>query len=711
MLDERSTEILKLLVQTDDYVTLDELTQRLGISRRTVYYDMNKINDWLETLELPPVEYVRTAGYSLPEASRRAIPDTAGAESSAAQQYYLSQRERLAWIAIRLLTAKSPVFIHRLTELLQVSRGTVLKDLNAVRAQLETAGLDVVYDRKRGYEVHGEEARIRRELTRCCDQLAGSVSWEQAVSRTGYWGEQDPLRDIMPENTDEGIRRQIYRLIAASEQMLNVELTDEMLFHLTTRFLLFIRRIQSGRVIRVDEDEREVLRQTPEYDAASRIADGLVRLFGSPVPEEENAYLTMHLLGARANRMEQLTGSDEIIGRLRDAAREMTDAFQRSACVWLGGREAVEEDLLVHLKPAYYRIIYGLELVNPLLEDIRSKYGDLFELTRRSAYAFEELVGRKLSDVEISYLAMHFGGWLRREEMEPAARRRAAIVCVNGISASRMLKAQLEGLFSTLDIIAMLSLREYEQFQERVDLIFSTVPLPDSKVPVYVVHSILSDKDKENLLGRVNKAGGRGQRTQASSLQALLDIVRKHADVTDEAGLADELGRYLSGGRSKVWLGERPKPSLAELLPAPMIRLQQESPSWREAIREAAQPLLAEEYIDEGYIDAMIGKVESLGPYIVVAPGIAIAHGRPEDGVKRLGMSLLQLERPVAFSGEARHQVKVVLVLAAIDGESHLKALSELTGMLKDAAGLNRLKEAHTKEQILKQIGTASSSG
>lgn len=71
MLDERSTEILKLLVQTDDYVTLDELTQRLGISRRTVYYDMNKINDWLETLELPPVEYVRTAGYSLPEASRR----------------------------------------------------------------------------------------------------------------------------------------------------------------------------------------------------------------------------------------------------------------------------------------------------------------------------------------------------------------------------------------------------------------------------------------------------------------------------------------------------------------------------------------------------------------------------------------------------------------------------------------------------------------
>ena len=61
----------------------------------------------------------------------------------------------------------------------------------------------------------------------------------------------------------------------------------------------------------------------------------------------------------------------------------------------------------------------------------------------------------------------------------------------------------------------------------------------------------------------------------------------------------------------------------------------------------------------------------------------------------------LRLEEPVAFSEEARHQVQIILVLAAIDGESHLKALSELTILLREKESLIRLKEAKTKEEIL----------
>ncbi|MGV2806683.1 transcription antiterminator BglG, partial [Clostridium perfringens] len=119
-----------------------------------------------------------------------------------------------------------------------------------------------------------------------------------------------------------------------------------------------------------------------------------------------------------------------------------------------------------------------------------------------------------------------------------------------------------------------------------------------------------------------------------------------------------------------------------------------------------SEPLLKDGRIDEVYIDAMISKVEALGPYIVVAPGIAIAHGKPQDGVRRLGISLLRLEQPVAFSEEARHQVQIILVLAAIDGESHLKALSELTILLREKENHNRLKEDKTKEELLQQLNT-----
>nr|WP_269321933.1 BglG family transcription antiterminator [Paenibacillus sp. UNC451MF] len=699
-MDERSTRILTLLHEAADYVSLDELMQKLGISRRTVYYDMEKINDWLKAIHLPPVEYVRTAGYYLPDESRSGLPQLTGGVH--AQEYYWSPRERLAWLSLYLLSEEGELFVHHLTDLLKVSRGTVLKDLNSVRPEMDALKLKVTYDRKRGYGVQGEERDKRKALSYYFGQIFGSSGWEQAFNRNEESGALDLALVLFPPSETEQLKR-VYRLISDSETTLGVDLTDEMVFNLTTRFLLYTRRIQKAQFISIDEDERSVLHRMPEFESAARIAEGLGQMFAVSIPDEEVCYFTMHLLGARVNWVEQITGSEEVLEQLREAAKQMIDDFQRHACVFLPNRETMEANLLVHLKPAYYRILYGLGLDNPLLENIVSKYGEVFEMTRRSAAPFEQIVGRKLNDHEIGYLAMHFGGWLRRENTQPAARRQAAIVCVNGISASRMLKSQLEHLFSAVDITAVLSLRNYETYQEEnVDFIFSTVPLPNSKVPVFVVNPILSDKDKEHLLNQINAVAGRKSRTQASTVQALLDIVHKYAAVKDETGLTEELNRYLSVG--KTWLSEARKPSLADLLTGQMIRVEREAADWRSAIREAAQPLLKDGRIDEAYIGAMISKVEALGPYIVVAPGIAIAHGKPQDGVRRLGISLLRLEQPVAFSEEARHQVQIILVLAAIDGESHLKALSELTLLLREKESLTRLKEAKTKEQILQQL-------
>ncbi|AZS15871.1 BglG family transcription antiterminator [Paenibacillus lutimineralis] len=696
---------MTLLHEAADYVSLEELMQKLGISRRTVYYDMEKINDWLKAVHLPPVKYVRTAGYYLPDESRADLPQLTAKPQ--AQQYYLSPRERLAWTSLYLLAAEGPIFVHHLTDLLQVSRGTALKDLNRVRSEMHAAKLEVTYDRKRGYGIHGAERDKRKSLGYHFGQMFDNADWEQSFSLNQESGSPDLVPILFPP-MKAGYLKRVYLLISDSETTLGADLTDEMLLHLTARFLLYIRRIQTQQLISIDEDERSVLRRTPEYEAAVHMAEALGQMFGVSIPDEEVCYFTMHLLGARVNRMDQLTGSEEVLKQLRNVTRQMTDDFQRYACVFLPNREVMEENLLVHLKPAYYRILYGLGLENPLVQNILSKYREVFELTRRSAAPFEQLVGRKLDDNEIGYLAMHFGGWLRRENTKPAVRRQAAIVCVNGISASRMLESQLENLFSSVDITAVMSLRQFESFSEEdVDFIFSTVPLPDSKVPVLLVNPILSDKDKEHLLNRINMVSGSKSRTQVHTVQALLDIVHKYADVKDESGLAEELSHYLSAG--KTWLSEARKPALSDLLTERMITLRQETEDWRSAIREASDPLLKDGYIDETYIDAMVSKVEALGPYIVIAPGIAIAHGKPQDGVKRLGISLLRLERPVAFSGEARHQVRVVLVLAAIDGESHLKALAELTGLLRVEKNLIRLQEAKTTEQILKQIQTGHS--
>lgn len=56
---------------------------------------------------------------------------------------------------------------------------------------------------------------------------------------------------------------------------------------------------------------------------------------------------------------------------------------------------------------------------------------------------------------------------------------------------------------------------------------------------------------------------------------------------------------------------------------------------WEEAIRAAGQVLVNAGSITDQYILNMIQAVKELGPYIVLMPGLALAHAAPCDAVKR----------------------------------------------------------------------------
>lgn len=80
------------------------------------------------------------------------------------------------------------------------------------------------------------------------------------------------------------------------------------------------------------------------------------------------------------------------------------------------------------------------------------------------------------------------------------------------------------------------------------------------------------------------------------------------------------------------------------------ITMKEKVNDWEEAIHIAAEPLLAQNYIEPGYVEAMIDSVKTLGPYIVIAPNVAIAHARPDNHVNKVGISLLKLGVPINFS-------------------------------------------------------------
>jgi PTS system ascorbate-specific IIA component len=119
-----------------------------------------------------------------------------------------------------------------------------------------------------------------------------------------------------------------------------------------------------------------------------------------------------------------------------------------------------------------------------------------------------------------------------------------------------------------------------------------------------------------------------------------------------------------------------------------------------EAIAESGRLLVASGRVEQPYVDEMVKAVEDHGPYIVIAPGIALAHGRPSKLVLETGISLVTLAEPVAFGNEKNDPVRLVFGLAAFDHTAHLGMMRELAVMLGDAEIVNSLLNAVTIQQI-----------
>lgn len=141
--------------------------------------------------------------------------------------------------------------------------------------------------------------------------------------------------------------------------------------------------------------------------------------------------------------------------------------------------------------------------------------------------------------------------------------------------------------------------------------------------------------------------------------------------------------------------------TVSELLPAGAVRLDAEAGDWREAVRLAGELMTGTGSGTGDYTAEMIRNVEENGPYIVIAPGFALAHARPSPAVLRTGMSWVRLARPVEFGHEANDPVDLVVGLAAEDKGAHQAALAELARLLADPATERALREAPTPEALL----------
>ena len=119
-------------------------------------------------------------------------------------------------------------------------------------------------------------------------------------------------------------------------------------------------------------------------------------------------------------------------------------------------------------------------------------------------------------------------------------------------------------------------------------------------------------------------------------------------------------------------------PSLTKLLTPERVKLDCEVSDWKEAIREAGKLLFQTNAVKHEYIEAMVETAQELGPYIVIAKGIALPHAQPERGAVETALSLVSLNPPIEFGNPTNDPVRIVIGLSAVNEKVHMRALQAL---------------------------------
>lgn len=142
---------------------------------------------------------------------------------------------------------------------------------------------------------------------------------------------------------------------------------------------------------------------------------------------------------------------------------------------------------------------------------------------------------------------------------------------------------------------------------------------------------------------------------------------------------------------------------LSDLLGEELIQLDVEASDWEDAVRKASQPLVDAEKVTPAYVDDIVAGVRDLGPYIVIAPHVALPHARPESGAIEPAMGVVTLKTPVAF-GSANDPVRYLFPLSATDNDGHLGALQSLVEILSDDDFFASLDGTSTPAEVVELI-------
>ncbi|MCA0971893.1 BglG family transcription antiterminator [Halobacillus litoralis] len=685
----RERKMIEYLIEARDPVPVKKIAEALGVSTRTVHRDLNGLEQTLNDYDLFLQKQTGRGIQLLGE--QEGIKKLRGEIHEAPSLDYTPD-ERKVLILSWLLDAKEPVKLMSLASDLGVTVATASHDLDQIEEDLSAFDLQLVRRRGYGVEVVGKEVNIREALQRIMMQHMSEYDFLKLLKQ--YMSVQtDPSAlDAVTEHLLGLVSKEqihtIEEVVESYRSELTYPLADSAYIGLIIHLALAMERIKQGEEIQMEPEYLNELRPTKEFDVALQMIRQLEKDLDLVIPEAEIGYITMHLMGAKA-RYNKDSVIEESSLRIAFKAKQLIEYVSNALQNDLQNSEKLLNDLVVHLKPSLYRIQQGMDIQNPLLQQIEEDYTDLFVIIEDAVkHVFPKLAFPK---EETAFLVMHFASALLN--LEETKRIRVLVVCSSGIGTAKILAAKLKRQFHEIETVDHQSLFDLRGVSlDQYDLIVSTIPI-DHLDHYVLVNPMLSKADIHRIEHRIRKI-------------RIIDSMRRHDGPEQEVK-----DQTLESVRHSVTAVQQYIQTISHLLNS-LYTFQPYENEKEHVIVEVCRKLEEREAIRQpDEVSAKLIERESVGGLGIPDTGIALYHTRSHH-IPKPSFSVASLQQPVAvqsMTGETMDASVFVFLLApeSLSGEG-LEVVSYLSTLfIEDPASvevMNKGSEEQMKDYVSNQL-------
>lgn len=657
VLNDSQLRIVSALLDNDKPLMVIDIQKSTKLSKRAVYSNLKVINEYFKKIGLSDISTREQKGFCLHPEEKIFLKKKL---KSSQTELVLRPEQRVILIACYLMFPEKKISIESIEKMCQVSRNTIIADIKRTKKELENYQLTISYSPKAGYRIEGKLINKREVFLFFIERLLKFMDIRLLTFlKYSEVNENFEKLKLISNDLNNSYNEESLLALAA---LLSVIRRGEERYEFSIKELHFIQ--DTLELAKVDE-------HFTQFSTHDRF------------------YLTVHLLGTRSATEFKMDREKNV--ELLKLSEKIVQKFEVVTNSTLFDKDALVNEIYLHLSLSLHYHKLSIQAVNPLLEEIKTNYASIYSATKIVCESLKNEFLVPIFESEIANITLHLGSHLR-EPAAKSARKRVLIVCPSGQSTSNLLQVEVTKIAPLIEVVGTSSISKLEEKEQNFDFIISTVDL-DTPFPYIKVNPILTKEDKEKITTVLFLSQSKYQ-ADDKQIDGLFDIIARYVEPEKMPAITKEIIDFVNHSNPIIKVEHEYKYSLAELIGQQHIQLVDDPLTWREGIALAAAPLKASNTIRQEYIDEMIRLVDVYGPYIVLGKNVALAHAKPENGVNRLGISMLVCPKGTSFDEDI--EIKILFVVASPNESEHLNYLNDILKFAKNADAVDQIIQIKT---------------